>query len=556
MGDSDQAISSAIVDAKISRFRNWIEKVGLDEKSHQISGMKFCLSKELDLSPKHNVRGGIIADEMGLGKTILMLGCIIGNFKDQVVSKNPDVCGREGGASLSNTLVVLPCSLLSQWDEIFKKFMGHSPLVYHGGNVKNITEDELSSAPVVLTTYGMISIVEGKKRSLLWRIGWNRVIVDEAHHLRNMDTGIFKGAMKLQANIRWMVTGTPIQNKKKDLYALCAVLGLKDAISTNTQRVYKVIGHHLLRRTKRGVGIKLPPLKKKTISVPWLSKEEYGMASQIHSQTHFSNVTVENVDFIIEKLTKGVLPLLVRARQMCVFPHLIRKAVRKLRQKGILPDDANLNDVKTCSKMTAVSQHLIQRANNDKRKIVFCHYRGEIDLLLKLLRDKGISCASIDGRTTKMDRELALNLDHAVSKREFSSVCRKWRDAVWHGVFEHVEKYMSPSVLVVQIQTSCEGLNLQHFQEILFTSPHWNPAVEDQAIARAYRIGQLKEVSVFHFIMENFENDSQGITLDHYCRYIQNIKREHMRLVDSYETDNNDPSEAVNDFADDVTDAI
>jgi SNF2 family DNA or RNA helicase len=74
-----------------------------------------------------------------------------------------------------------------------------------------------------------------------------------------------------------------------------------------------------------------------------------------------------------------------------------------------------------------------------------------------------------------------------------------------------------------QIQTASEGLNLQHFQEIYFTSPWWNPALEDQAIARAHRIGQTQKVDVFRFAMKNFGGESK--TLDQYCLEVQKKKR-------------------------------
>ena len=101
----------------------------------------------------------------------------------------------------------------------------------------------------------------------------------------------------------------------------------------------------------------------------------------------------------------------------------------------------------------------------------------------------------------------------------------------------------------MQIQTTCEGLNLQHFQEIYFTSPHWNPSIEDQAIARSHRLNQLEKVNVFRFIMEDFdhrddddsdddddgERDS-GMTIDRYSQIVQQYKRENMQIVTNHET--------------------
>jgi len=94
---------------------------------------------------------------------------------------------------------------------------------------------------------------------------------------------------------------------------------------------------------------------------------------------------------------------------------------------------------------------------------------------------------------------------------------------------------MSLDVLILQIMTGCEGLNLQHFKEIYFVSPHWNPAVEDQAIARCHRIGQSDEVDIFRFTMAGF--DTQSCTLDRYASDIQDAKRKMYNIVD--ENDDN-----------------
>tara|TARA_B110000037_G_C17125190_1_gene507739 strand:+ start:67 stop:915 length:849 start_codon:yes stop_codon:yes gene_type:complete len=282
------------------------------------------------------------------------------------------------------------------------------------------------------------------------------------------------------------------------------------------------------------VGIKLPPIQAEQITVPWGSDSEKNIAAQIHSQTHFSNVSVDNVDEAIGVLTRG-MPMLIRARQVCVFPHLLNRAVKRLQERGDLSWDIEMADIKTCSKMTAITKHILNgfKQRDGRRKIVFCHYRGEIDLLEALLTKGGIACTSVDGRTTKKQRENALN--YAVSSGGFSQVCRAWRDSE-EWMFPIIDQFIAPQVLIVQIQTANEGLNLQHFQDIYFTSPHWNPAVEEQAIARAHRIGQCSNVKVYRFIMENFDAEYEGqerpITIDRYCQLVQDSKRELIKMLE------------------------
>ena len=518
------------MEAKQANFTKWLQEAGLSVKKHQISGIKFCLQRECGINTLHGVRGGILADEMGLGKTILMLGCVVSNFA--------------GVNGETNTLVVLPLSLLNQWVNIFERFMGHTPLVYHGSSIKDITLEDLKVAPVVITTYGMIaeriskdsdSVNPSICASPLWAVKWNRVVMDEAHHIRNMDTACFKGARMLRANIRWLVTGTPIQNKATDFYALCSVLGFEEDVYTDIVEIRKIIRTHLLKRTKKQVGIKLPPIQEEQITVPWGSESEKDIAKQIHSLTHFSNVNVDNVDDIISSLARGHLPAFVRARQVCVFPHLLETAIKRLQQRGLISSEIEIKKIKTCSKMTAVAKRIINgfKSKDDRRKIVFCHYNGEIELLKALLEKNSIACQTITGKTTKAKRETAMN--YAISSKQFSSVCRAWRNSS-EWMFPNIDKFIAPRVLIAQIQTANEGLNLQHFQDIYFTSPHWNPAVEEQAIARAHRIGQTSMVRVYRFIMEDFDAEYEGqerpITMDRYCQIIQEQKRELIKMLD------------------------
>jgi len=506
----------AVTGQAIQAYRDWCPSVGIDEKSHQIKGLQWCLYHELVDRPNVGVRGGIIADEMGLGKTILMIGCIRHNFKQR-------------------TLVVVPPALLSQWVAVFKRFLGHTPFVYRGSAAKNVTIENLAQKPIVLTTYGMITPRgKGRRRmmektlSKLHKVQWSRIIFDEAHHVRNLKTGVHTGAAELKADIRWMVTGTPINNRMTDLYALCSVLGLAAVFTPNKEDIKKLLGIHLLRRTKTQVGIKLPPVSTEVVEVDWSSEAEKDMAAQVHAMMNFTGVNHGNVDQLIRWLNRHPLPALTRARQMCIYPQLLHKAVAKMKRKGLLPHDLNLANVATASKITAVVNHVAANRRTGKRKLVFSHYRGEIDTLALQLREKGMTVQTIDGRTktrNKKNRVLPV-----VSESQFRSVCKRW-DQVPSDVFGVINDFLAPEVMIVQIQTACEGLNMQHFQEIYFTSPHWNPAVEDQAVARAHRIGQEKPVDVYRFVMAGF--GPRSISFEQYCSHVQDCKREVMKIINT-----------------------
>jgi SNF2 family DNA or RNA helicase len=476
-------MSITIISQKISALKSFLSSAGYEEKQHQIDGVEWCIKKELDIIPPVNeTRSGIIADEMGLGKTIIMLGLIISNF-------------------VPKTLIVLPLALIEQWETIMIERCGHAPFVWHGTN-KNL--DRLESAPVVLTTYGLITPKKAGGKTPLHGIKWDRIIYDEAHHLRNMETSVHEGAKTLTGRARWLITGTPIQNRFSDFYALCAAMGMKPNYYVKQENIPTIAKHCIMKRTKASVGVKLPELTCETISVPWANEEERMLAQDIHSLLSFSNVSERNVDNVIAGMDNEVLALLIRARQLCVYPALLEKHVNKMTQMGLLESATKCaSAISHSSKLDAVCDH-IRKRDKARSKLVFCHYRGEIDELARRLSDS-FDVKTFDGRTTANQRKEALE-----------EAC---------------------DILILQIQTGCEGLNLQQFKEVYFVSPNWNPAVEDQAVARCHRIGQTEPISVFKFDMTGFDDDDTVVdseSIDGYSTSVQDVKR---KIVHQFEED-------------------
>jgi len=561
-------------------FEEFLKATGLACHPYQVEGVKWMLKNEVEgnlICDKYNIRGGMLCDEMGLGKTIQMLGVIMENFNIK-------------------TLIVLPLALLNQWAQIIKKKVGHTSLIYHGAAKKKITLAQLNEAPIVLTTYGEISIYENKKKesSLLHQVNWYRLVFDEAHHLRNKSTGVHNGALNLKTTIRWLMTGTPIQNSKQDFYSLCSVLGVPSVYYAKKENLVSFVKAFILRRTKESIGLKIPEVITQYINTEWTNSSEMKCAVNIHKKAGLMPASMPNPT---ENSISDVLNLqytiqsFMLAKQACIYPPLMKSRiapfVKKIKKCTECPvclehlehlDDASkknddsensprrlklcdhvfhkkcieawlattnatcplcrtpvtskeevvstlevadMAEAMTCaSKIDAVINMLMARQSNGNAKIVFCHYAGEIDVINERLTAVGMNVVIIDGRFTQKERHRILMMTanyHETSNHETS------KDA------------SNAVIILIQIQTGCEGLNLQWCNEIYFVSPHWNPSVEDQAVARCHRMGQEKPVFVFKFVMQTSEtsetpktqqNDAKEVnTLDQYCIQKQMEKR-------------------------------
>jgi DNA repair protein RAD5 len=273
--------------------------------------------------PPKEVCGGILADSMGLGKTVICIALIAKDIeKNQLNSSLKFSCdslkessqGQQSSSDINSkktTLIVAPLSLIAQWEEEIKTKSSMSCIRYYGEQAKRITSSQISSTDIVITTYGMVQSCFSNDRdsdvggAVLFTHHFRRVILDEAHLVKNPFTNASKACCSIIADRRWAVTGTPISNSLQDIYGLIKFLhhepwaqfsfwkkAIRDTNSTqekknnndnatqNTEicRLKQMLSPLLLRRTKDTLinGKKiltLPPVDAKVVSVDFSEEE-------------------------------------------------------------------------------------------------------------------------------------------------------------------------------------------------------------------------------------------------------------------------------------------
>jgi len=407
-------------------------------------------------------KGGIFADEMGLGKTLQMLMTVVCN------DTNSDGCYGD-----NKTLIILPLPLIEQWIDAIKKITNTNPYIYHPLYKNEVYEDN----PITITSYGLL----GKQKSFIIEKKWKRVIFDESHHIKNRKTSCFMGCKELISEIFWFISGTPIQNTIKDVYGPLQLLKYELISIKRKLERKEILKLCLLKRSKKSVGLKLPKMNKHDIYIDWENNDEEKIAKSAHIRAELINMRENNENLYEVTGSEKRIVRLLRAKQSCINTNMV-------------PITNSLDKVKISTKIEKV-YNTIKEVGFTKPKLIFCQFHSEIDMLYdslsKDIEQHDLTMEKFDGRTTiEKRREILQN---------------------------------SPHILILQIQCGCEGLNLQQYKEVYFISPHWNPAIEDQAIARCHRIGQNEVVNVYKFYMNKlYDSDS----VDLYIKYIQDRKRE------------------------------
>uniref|UniRef100_A0AAQ5YLQ3 Transcription termination factor 2 n=1 Tax=Amphiprion ocellaris TaxID=80972 RepID=A0AAQ5YLQ3_AMPOC len=560
--------------------------------AHQRRALAWLLWRETQ-----NPCGGILADDMGLGKTLTMIALILAK---KIKAKEED--GKKEEKKLETwisktdsslvvskgTLIICPASLIHHWKKEIERHVKTGRLtvyLYHGPN-REKSAKVLADYDVVVTTYSLVSKevpvqkeeadkpskdpddVVSKSCPLL-RVAWARVVLDEAHNIKNPKVQTSMAVCQLRAGARWAVTGTPIQNNLLDMYSLLKFLHcspfdeyklwkaqVDNGSKRGRERLNILTRTLLLRRTKDqmdSTGKPLVSLPDRTCEVHRLklSEDEKSVYDVVFAQ---SRSTLQNylkrhegnnvskgkssTSNPFEKVaqefgmsqsdpplsssqqppqassTVHILSLLLRLRQCCCHLSLVKKTLdsSELQGDGIVlsleeqlnalslssspsasgpdpKDTVTLNgtrfasklfeDTSESTKISAIVSELkaIRQKSDDQKSVIVSQWTSMLHIVAVHLRQMGLRYGVIDG---------TVNPKHRMDLVEEFNTNPK-----------------GPQVMLVSLCAGGVGLNLIGGNHLFLIDMHWNPALEDQACDRIYRVGQRKDVTIHRFVCED-----------------------------------------------------
>lgn len=408
---------------------------------------------------EENQLGGCLADDMGLGKTLQTITFLayLKEFKQMPEAH----------------LVVAPTSLIFNWEHELQKFAPSLiALRYTGSDRKQIEKEYWEQADIVLTTYGtLINDIDSlSKRS------FGYVILDEAQAIKNPVSKRYKAVRLLNCRGRLSLTGTPIENNTFDLYTQMTFLnpGLlggmehfrrefalpidRDRNEEVAQLLSRMIHPFLLRRTKKQVATELPDKVEDIIYC------EMGVEQRrIYEQTK-ERIRNQLLSLVAEqgeqKSQMQVLQGLMQLRQICNSPALIEVHKQSRHTAPSIKIEILLRKLHDL-----VSEHKV---------LVFSQFTSMLSLIADRLNEEGISYTYLDGSSSNRQE-----------------------------LVEEFQQDEDQRVFLISLKAGGTGLNLTAADYVFLVDPWWNPAVENQAIDRCYRIGQDKQVMAYRMICKD-----------------------------------------------------
>ncbi|WP_430647380.1 DEAD/DEAH box helicase [Agromyces sp. GXS1127] len=412
-----------------------------------------------------NRLGGVLADDMGLGKTVQCLALM-----QHAVERATTDAAAAPAAGAPPFLVVAPTSVASNWVREAARFapgLRVASVTATTAKRRRSLSDIAAGADLVVTTYAVLRLEAEEFGDL----EWGGLILDEAQFVKNAETRVHEAARGIRAPFRLAVTGTPLENHLGELWAILRIVapGLfpsrrafderyrrpieEEGNAERLDRLRRRIRPLVLRRTKEAVAPELPPKQEQVLEVELVPE---------HRRLY---------DVVLQRERQKLLGLVddLDRQRFIVY--------RSLTLLRLLALDASLVDAERhagipSAKLDALFEQLDDVLAEGHRALVFSQFTSFLDRVTERLDAAGVPYAHLDGSTPARRRD------------------------------EEVARFRAgeASVFCISLKAGGVGLNLIEADYVFLMDPWWNPASEDQAIDRAHRIGQDKQVMVYRLV--------------------------------------------------------
>ncbi len=456
-----------------------------------------------------NQLGGCLADDMGLGKTLQTLTLLLKLKKKPAFQSAPEILidgaqqislfepNSPEEAVQSASLIVMPTSLIHNWENEIHKFAPSLKVYRHVGALRN-KSDKMGSAiryyDVILTTYGTMR----NDYEMLSSFEFFYLILDESQTIKNATSKTYKSILEIRSKHKLVITGTPIENSLSDLWSQFNFLnrGLLGSLPyfkrefitpiekkddrDQQKKLQKLIRPFVLRRTKEEVEKDLPALTEQ-IRYCEMTEEQHEIYET--EKSAIRNTILKNIETNgIKKSALVVLQGLTKLRQLANHPSLVTKETET--------ESGKFNEIYRNLKNLVAEKHKV---------LIFSSFVKHLELLQSKIESKNWKYSKLTGKT--------------INRQE---VIHQFQDDPDNHIF------------LISLKAGGVGLNLTSADYVFIIDPWWNPAAENQAISRAHRIGQDKKVFVYRFITENSIEEK-----------IQTLKSKKSALAEKFISSNN-----------------
>ncbi|MCD9020322.1 DEAD/DEAH box helicase [Cohnella silvisoli] len=427
--------------------------------------------------------GACLADDMGLGKTVQLIAYLLHIKEPRVSSPNAE--------NNLPSLIICPTSVLGNWQKELSRFAPSLNVMLHYGSGRLSGEafvEEAKQADVVLTSYATCSL----DQETLQSFAWTSITLDEAQNIKNAQTKQSAVVRSLPAKHRIALTGTPIENRLSELWSIYDYINpgyLGSSRAFNNQFAYAIEKEKDAQRTADLQKLIKPFMlrrKKKDPAIQLDLPEKNEMKTYVHLTAEQGALYEQTVNELMEKMQKlegierkgAILAALTQLKQLCDHPMLMTKEALPENVKAGEAVEALISRSSKLERLLAMVKELREEGD---RCLIFTQYIG-MGEMLKLVLEQELEepVLYLNGSTSKTARDRMIE--------QFQSSGQPIPDPG------------QPNVFILSLKAGGVGLNLTAANHVFHFDRWWNPAVENQATDRAYRMGQTRDVQVHKFI--------------------------------------------------------